>query len=240
MEMDEEALDEERHAVVDWVSITGRVLRTVLLPPGPVGGRDLDLVLDLEDQRDWLHDVYYDGGGGTRADEPALRQRHQEHYERFLRTPAATDVQRVLYQYGLAGLPAVKRTELSFWRCFPQPSEGVYAQVQVDSKLVLTVTDAGDDVAFSFTSAAAPLAAALTDRRFLRRHPGLSVVGGSSPGGQDELLLTADSVGGASRLLSSPRVVAGIRRLNLRLMRLAPCPGQAPHCPDLADHLTAA
>lgn len=238
-EMSREALEEERCAVVEWISASGRVLRSVVLPPGPIGGSDLDLVVDREDQWRWLRDVYFDGGRGPRPVDPVLRRRYQQQYERFSRAPVAVDVQRVLYQYALAGLPAAQRTELSFWRCFPLPSEGVYAQIQVDTRQVVTASDGGDDVAFTFTAAATPLAEALTDRRFLRRHPGLWMAGGMSARGQDEVHLSVDSAAGASRLLSSPRVVAAIRKFNLRSMRVAACSPKALHCPDLADHLTA-
>ncbi len=229
-------LSEEERALIEHLEQEGWQLRNIALASIPKGESDFDLVMPPEEQERWLNALNYVDDGGERLIDPDLRRRYRGRFQGFLQMPHAEEVLDVLQTYVQAGVPAIRRGEVSFWGCSCLPTKNVYSRVNINWQEVFTVFTSVKSLRFSLHLARSPLQEVFGN--ILERHPTLRYTGHRYvPGGQDQTNFEIEGAQAAKMLITDEDVLRGIRLLNLRLMQKGPCTYGRYHCMDLADRL---
>ncbi len=123
-------LNDEEHSAIWRLEQNGWPLRNIRFTSFPRGESDFDLIMSPEDQVRWLEDLSYVDLQGDRVVNPTLRSKYTTRYhERFKRMPHADAVVDVLRCYIRAGIPAIRRGEISFWACSCLPHPNAYLQL---------------------------------------------------------------------------------------------------------------
>jgi len=232
-------LDEEERSVIRRLEKSGWLLRNVIFTSLPKGESDFDFIMSPEKQIEWLDNPFIIDGQGERLVAPDLRRKLRRYYERYLQAPHADRVLEILKTYIAAGIPAIRRGEVSFWCLSCMPKRNVYARVNVYWQEVFTAFVHKNELWFSLHLARSPLEKAFgADLSLLfERHPTADCIDHQyEPGGPDQTSfeIPAETV---KAFISDPSVITAIRLLNLRLMKKGPCVYGRSHCLDLADKI---
>ena len=229
----------EERELIERLEREGCALRNITIVIPPKGKSDFDLVMPPEEQKRWLNDLGYIDEGSERRVDPELRRRYQERFQRFRDMPRAEEALDVLRTYVKVGVPAIRRSEVSFWACSCLPTKYVYSRVNINWQEVFTISAWQNDLWFSLHLARSPLVEA--ESPLLKRHPTLMYDDHRyAPGGQDQTNYYLRGARAAKKLLADEDVLRAIRLFNLRLMRKGPCNFGRNHCMDLADRLVDA
>lgn len=232
-------LDDEERSIIWRLEENGRLLRNVTFTSLPKGESDFDFIMSLEDQTEWLDNPAIVDSKGERLVAPDLRRKFRRHYEQYLQAPDANRVLDVLKMYIVAGIPAIRRGEVSFWCLSCMPKRNVYSRVNVYWQEVFTAFIHKKDLWFSLHMARSPLEKAFGAdlRLLLKRHPTANCINHQyEPGGQDQTSfeIPAEIV---KAFITDSSIITAIRLLNLRLMKKGPCIYGRFHCMDLADRV---
>lgn len=253
-------LNEEERSVIWRLEQWGWPLRNVVFTSFPKGKSDFDLIMPPEEQERWIENPGFVDDKGERLVDPDLRRKFHKAYERFIRTPYAEDIIEVVRIYVRVGIPAFRRSEVSFWCLSCGPKQGevysrvntgnrdspagwqnreVYARVNVNWQEVLTVFVYKQELWLSLHMARSPLEKAFDVNldKLLEKYPTADNTGHQYiPGGQDQTSFDIPAAT-AKAFITDPSIIAAIRLLNLRLMKKGPCAYGRFHCMDLADRV---
>lgn len=235
--------DEERH-MIGVLETEGYPLRNITFASMPKGDSDFDLIMPLEDQERWLHDLEWIDSAGSRLADPDLQRRYRRKFDQFAGMQHATQVVEVLRLYVRLGIPAIRRGEVSFWACsclptFASSSVSVYSRININWQEVLTASIFKNELWFSVHLARSPLEQAFGTLlgRLPRRYPSAIYINHHyGPGGSDQTSfdIPAKII---QRFITDPQILPAIRLFNLRLMKKGACTAGRYHCLDLADRL---
>lgn len=235
-------LNDEERTTIWLLEQDGRVLRNITFASIPRGESDFDLIMPPAEQTWWLEDLSYVDDGGDRLIDPALRRRYHERFQNLLKMPYAQVVFDVLQTYVKAGIPAIRRGEVSFWGCSCLPASSVYSRININWQEVFTAFVNEGELWFSLHVANSPFAQTSSGAldRLLKRYPSARAFDHRyAPGGPDQTNLKVP-VKAAKAFIREPEVSSAIRLFNLRLMQKGPCTYGRFHCMDLADLLVSA
>lgn len=192
-----------------------------------------------EEQNRWLQDPSYIDFSGSRIVDPELRRKYSRKYESLANLSRSDKVINVLRDYVQAGIPALMRSEVTFWCVSCASARYVYARINIYWQGVLTVFVADNELWVSLHMADSPFTL-LSDKALallFERHPSLKATDHKySPGGSDQVNLVLP-LADAQTFISDPEVLPAIRLFNLRLMKKGPCNFARYHCMDLADRI---
>lgn len=235
--------DEERY-VIGVLESEGDPLRNVTFASMPKGDSDFDLIMPLEDQERWLHDLQWVDLAGSRLADPDLRRRYHGKFDHFTGMQHATQAIDVLREYTRLSIPAIRRGEVSFWACsclpaFASSSVEMYSRININWQEVLTAYGFKNELWFSMHLAHSPLDRAFGASlgRLQRCYPNVEYINHHyAPGGSDQTSfdIPAKTI---RRFITDPQILPAIRLFNLRLMKKGPCTSGRYHCLDLADRL---
>jgi hypothetical protein len=233
----QEHLDEEERSIIQELEQHGRRLRNIVFTSIPKGDSDLDLVMPIEEQTRWLNDRAIVDNKGDRIVNPDLRRKFSSRFERFLQSPHRNEVLNILKAYVAAGIPVIRRGEVSFWCLSCMPRRDVYSRVNVYWQEVLTAFVHEDELWLSLHMARSPLEKEFGSElsRLFARHPAVDLIDHRYwPGGRDQTSLEVP-ITAARTFMADPAIITAIRLFNLRLMKKGPCFFGRFHCLDLAD-----
>lgn len=178
-------LDEEERSLIGHLEQKGWGLRNIALASIPKEESDFDLVMTPHEQNRWINNPGYVDNGGERLVDPELRRRYRGRFQRFLEMPDAEEVLDVLQAYIQAGVPALRRGEVSFWGCSCLPTNNAYSRVNINWQEVFTVYTSVNSLRFSLYLARSPLKEVFGN--ISERHPTLRYTNHRhGPGGQDQ------------------------------------------------------
>jgi hypothetical protein len=235
------------------------VLRNIKLTVYPYGDTDFDQVMNEQDQERWLSDFSFVDLAGDRLVNDKLRRRHAAKFAKLMKNPFADDVILATRAYVQVCIPAIKRSEITFWEvsCFPSNYRELAARLNINWQ---TAFDACIDpegkyealyvIYITRTLATEALGISLKpleryEQRLVKTiyfrdgHKTDVHISKSSltTGGQDQVYLEVRGIKNILRLLADPQFIYGIRSFNLNLIRRGVCPWAESHCLDLADKL---
>jgi hypothetical protein len=204
-------------------------------------------------QEKWLNDLDFFDSDGERVVDVILRKRYRSRYMQFEKMPFANEITGVLREYITKCIPAIKRSEISFWMCscLPNSSKNLYSRINVGWQTTFEVLVDADKPCFVWHISRSLLEQAL-DLSFSDLEPGYEIplwfenrpdckalVGNSSlvKGGQNQVYIFAEGVDTAMTLIHDDGILLASRIFNLGLMQKGPCPWGMNHCLDLADKL---
>lgn len=238
-------LDQLEKNVIRALERNGASIRNIALTSLPPIESDFDELMPPALQERWLADLTFSDDKGRRAQNPDLRAKYSQKFQRFLKLPGADKVCDFLKLYARSGLPAFVRGEISYWAvsCLPRHSNRsvrVWSRVNLNWQEVLTVWDEGQTHFVSVHCAAEPLRKWFGPRfrGLTGEYPRIEIAEHRyQPGGQDQINLVVEGLAKAGRLILDTRVLAAIRAFNLRLMKKGGCAYSRYHCMNLADKL---
>jgi hypothetical protein len=231
----QEHLNDEEKQIISVLESDNYRLRNIHLVSFSYAVTDFDLVMRRDNQERWLKDVKYADNEGARVVDDHLRQNHQykAKYQTLLKKPFAQKIIELARQYIQTSVPAVKRSEMSFWNCSCLPYPSLYIRINVGWQ---TVFDIGVEEGKLFS------------RWYLTQTEAEKVFWVSlkdietydwtlQGGGLRQVFIETYEEKNILKLLSNLRLLKAIRRFNLGLVQKSPCPWGRNHCLDLADHL---
>lgn len=185
----QDRLDEEERSIIHELERRGWSLRNVIFTSIPKGDSDFDLIMSPEEQTRWLNDLTVVDNKGERFVNPELRRKFSRRFEKFLQSPRANQVLDVLKVYAVAGIPVIRRGEVSFWCLSCMPKRNVYARVNVYWQEVFTAFVHEKELWFSLHMARSPLEKEFRSglQQLFARHPTAYHIDHQyEPGGQDQ------------------------------------------------------
>jgi hypothetical protein len=230
-------LNSEERNLVRCLEEQGYKLRNIALTSIPYGPSEFDDVMTRDEQERWLRDLSFLDLSGERVVNDDLRRNHYRRYLQLKDKPYTTEIIQVLRAYVRAGIPAVLRSELSFWSCSCLPQDRVYVRINVNWQEVLTAGMDERGPFFSFHLAKTPVAQGLWWLRCFLNYGATYTAHQYEPGGQDQIHFQLRDSGRALRFIDDPRILEGIRLFNIRLMRKGRAVNNRSHCFHLADAL---
>jgi hypothetical protein len=245
-------LNAEERVIVKRLEDKGVRLRNIQLVNFSYGETDFDLVMPPSVQQRWLEDLTFNDMDGTRPVDEQLRSRYARKYERFQQLPYASEVIQVLRHYVQTCIPAVKRTEMSFWMCSCLPYKDVRARINVGWQTTFDVVEFNGSIFYKlYTSRAMaeeifeiPLETVNRDYGMtisdFEEHPDLFIEiyeSDLTKGAQDQVFVIVERAENALLLLKDDYMLTAERVFNLGLMQKGPTPWAPNHCLDLADKL---
>lgn len=232
-------LDREEQELIRVIEQTGYGLRNTVFSALPPIESDFDLVMDPSEQRLWLTDLDKYDTTGPRIINDGLRRKQAAKYKRFRENCGIDEIIENVRQYVRSGIPAIKRSEVSFWSlsCLPAYACSeitVFMRLNIHWQEVLTVfreKQSGLDF-FSLHVAAEPVEA---DVQLRDDVPEVEIYEHRYvPGGHDQVNLVVPCRA-LNMLMSRRSLRTAIRRFNHRLMKKGACNFARHHCLDLAD-----
>jgi hypothetical protein len=240
--MARKALNEAERQAIWAFERQGIPLRNITFTSVVQGETDFELIMPRAEQEAWLTGSTPLELEGERPIDLDLRRKYQQRYLQLANKPFFAEAAELLRTYVYAGLPAPRRSELTFWACSCLPGTfsggfGVYTRINIYWQEVCTIGYNGHSLFLSLHLARSPLKEGfLAFRRLKLRHPGMLIDNQIyKPGGSDQIHLRVDGVRRARQLLGDPDVISAIRLFNLRQMNKGPCVFNRYHCFDLAD-----
>jgi hypothetical protein len=240
-------LDHIEQDTIHSLEISGCKMRNIVFTCDVAGERDLDLLMSLSDQDEWLKGGDCKTKGSIRLNDQALHTRHRAKYHKWEQIPQTPDILNALHLYIQACIPAPQLTEAVFWSltCLPgnkKPDSGVLNRINIYLQEVLSVYQNKSDpeIEYNFHLARSPLRKAFGPGliRFRLQFPWTHISGHKyKPGGNDQISLTCYGHKAFVNLIQQTSVLSGIRLLNLRLMRKGANIWSRYHCLDLADKI---
>ena len=188
----QERLDEEERSVIQELERRGLRLRNIVFTSIPKADSDFDLVMPIEEQTQWLNDPAIVDNKGERLVNPDLRRKFSRRFEEILQSPHRNDVLEILKTYVAAGIPAIRRGEVSFWCLSCMPRRDVYSRVNIYLQEVFTAFVHKDELWFSLHMARSPLEKEFGCElpRLFAKHRSVDLIGHQYwPGGQDQTSL---------------------------------------------------
>ena len=245
-------LNIEEKAVVLYLERAGFQLRNIQIVSFSYGETDFDLIMSREEQQHWLEDLSYRGLDNERVVDDRLRSLYNSKYQKFQQMPSASEVTDVLREYVQGSIPAIKRSEISFWMCscILKNINGAFyhCRLNVGFQTTLEIFSQENSLYFrwfitrtlakeSLNHFGQPLRR-LVSETFNRSTPYYTDYAGLIQGGQDQVFIDVKDTENALKFLQkNPKVILAFRRFNLGLMQKSPCPWGRFHCLDLADQL---
>ena len=246
-------LDSEERSIVRSLENKGFRLRNIQLVSFSYGNTDFDLVMSPDNQEKWLSDLDYNDLDGQRAVDQHLRELYRRKYEQLIELPFAESIIEIARRYVQTSIPAIRRSEISFWNCscLPYPSKGLYIRINVgwQTTFDLSLNDGKAYFDWYLTRSLAEqvfglsLEAANEQTDYvvtLNDYPGMEVIISKSnliKGGLDQVFLSVEGIDSAYKLLNDPYMLSAVRLFTLGLVQKSPCPWGKNHCLDLADRL---
>ena len=151
------ALDYEERRVRNLFQDNGHVLRGVVgIHPLP-GDADFDLIMPLEDQKQWITNPYMIDYSGSRVCNPALRKTFEGKFVRLIKKRFFDDMLEVLRKYMRVGIPRIRASEETFWSCSCLPETYTYTRININWQEVFAIHEGEDELTYTFQFALSPL-----------------------------------------------------------------------------------
>jgi hypothetical protein len=217
----------------------GAILRNVLLVTYPYGPSDFDTIMDVNEQERWRKDLLFVDNAGDRLQDELQRSKFHRRYLEFLSRPHATEVLEILHKYITVGIPAFRRSEMSFWSCTCLPAGNKYEadlfRLNIYKQEVFTCRCFLPNKSFLFFL---HLSKSWLQRggywfwlRFWRHQIFITY----PSGGDDQIRLHIHGIDQLNNSLNDPRFIRAIREFNIQLMKRGPNLNSRSHCLDLVD-----
>jgi hypothetical protein len=229
----EAQLNFEEQETVHALESKSVFLRNVHLVRFPAGETDFDFVMSFEDQQRWLQDLDYIDLQGERIVDMELRRRYTRKFVRFTQLPKSEDAIAMMRKYVMNCIPAVKRSEVSFWSCscLPGKNDQLYGRINVGWQVVFDVYVIANHLYCRWYM---PRQLARRVYNPLRLRFQYHVVNSSlKAGGLDQVVFETPDL----EDIQNKRLLLAVREFNLGLMRKSATPFGRYHCLDLADRL---
>lgn len=227
----------------------GARLRNRLIVELPALESDFDAVMDRDTQRRWMQNAEFDDLNGPRVQDVQLRLRTAARVQSLRQLPCYADVQSAFGNVLLSGVPAVFRSELSFWitSVLPYGSKvGLYLRLNVGFQ---SVFDAGYSLSrrgpycawwiprelAQFGTGVELAADAVTEIFVGRKRVGVVTPSALKHGAREQVVLTLWNPDIVLDQLAEAEFLLGLRRFTMGLVRKSTCPMSRSHHPDAVD-----
>jgi hypothetical protein len=215
-----------------------------------VGETDLDFLISLEEQNNWLAAPEF-FSQRERIEplvlpEPQVR-RFSSRFEKFKRRPLAPAALELLRDYVWSCIPSPKRTEYSFWAvsCLPGTNRTSWPRLScislgvMETFVIGNVKDKPHELWGFVNVDSDVLYRAFGDESgFIKAFPSIELVRRNyRDAGQNQISLHAHDELPLSKLMQSIPVRSAAAALALRIMRKRATIYGKYHCKQLADHL---
>lgn len=233
----------EREIIEGLQSIRVRIRNIILSSQPPMGKTDFDLVMSARRQQRWLSDARYTDSHGKRPIDPDLRRKYEHRWEYVQNMPHIVDAVKILRLFVQSCIPAIRRSEISFWSCTCPAYMGTnryLLRINVNWQEVFTVYPNGQELQLSWHLARTHLQKAFGPRLTQLKdiHPWISITKHRYvPGGPDQVELLIDGAALILKLIRNRNLLMAARAFNLRLMQKGPNAYSRYHCLSLADEL---
>lgn len=224
-------------------------LRNINIVSVVSGDTDLDLIVSVGEQKNWLTDeLQLETLQAKRFDYSELRKKYVTKFQKLLPHPLIEEIKDNLKAYVLAAIPYPLRTEYSFWSvsCLPSTNGNdlvrinifwqetlVFSEYKLEKDIQADNLKVGIDV--MIWVAKSILAKKWTEQTLHKKFKTLQYVDlKHESGGQDQQCLAIESVEFCDFLFTEG-ILDAAKEFNLRLMRKGGCMWGRYHCFDLAD-----
>jgi hypothetical protein len=196
--------------------------------------------MPIKEQEEWLRNPKAIGDNKSpRIVDEDLRRKYRGRLPLFMKEKYANEAVEHLRNYIQLCIPAVRRSEVSFWIVSCLPQKNVYSRINIYWQEVLTVYVHKKELMFSIHLSKSPFEK-LSDKKWIALfvdYPSLEGFNHAyEKGGQDQFNLKV-SENDFGKFIQDQRILPAIRLFNLRLMKIGVCVRKNNHCLDLADKL---
>jgi predicted GIY-YIG superfamily endonuclease len=223
-------------------------LRNINIVSIIAGDTDFDLIVNKEEQKDWLNNApSLESMNTERFDYPDLRKKYTKNFEKLKKNKDYKDIIEILQAYVIECIPFPKKTEYSFWSlsCLPSTGKKVLFRVNIfwQETFVFYEEDFKDEEtgqAIMDYTILIWLSKKIFEEKFLKnefekKFKTLDFVDANHfSGGQDQLCARLSYLE-FFEFFDIPEVNFAIKDFNLRLIRKGGCMWNRNHCFDLAD-----
>ncbi len=222
-----EKLAVEEKMIVQTLQLEGYSLRNIQLVSIIEGDTDLDLLMSVDEQEQFMFDLTFNNMGGDKFEIEEQRIKYTNNYNALTKLSYFERYIEAVKVYVNIGIPIPKKTEYSFW-CISNPSGNTkLSRINVYWQEVATFIFDKDDFYITFHLAYSPLADEYGDELdgLFEQFESLEIMFNDKdeihtyePGGQDQISFFIPSSIFHS-FISLEAVQKAIRIFNLRLMR---------------------
>lgn len=221
-------------------------LRNIALTSMPKGTSDLDDIMSVELQDEFIQDYSFIYSGNQRNNDEIIRHKNDRRVSKFLRGPFARPAIRMLAAYIKSCIPAFNSAEMSFW------SLTCFDNAQADGYVIARINVFWQEIFNIHVLSGAPYCSIFLCRSEIAKKFGSGLKGAANfrrsfpdvdigdhryiPGGHDQINIFA-SYQSLFELLREPAVLQAMRLFALRLMRKGPSTYARSHCFALVDHV---
>lgn len=245
--VDSSQLDKVERERIREREAAGVRLRNVVHTAGRLGASELDLLMPAEEQQRWLADHQpTEVRLRQRPDNPVPNHRSRHQFNRLRADPRFTDeLARLVGAYLRVTMPALERTELSYWTlsALPATNAATYPRLLTISVHALeTLFVCHDRHAPEKPQIRLNVDEAVARSQF-RTRLGLALMDVDTTGYRVRpgvLGLQFTSTRSAHHALTRPGIIRAARKLNLDLVRKGPALNWKTHCSDLVERVLSA
>ncbi|MFT3947850.1 MAG: GIY-YIG nuclease family protein [Agriterribacter sp.] len=246
-----ENLNEVEQRLIHEAEMQGLLLTNKTFVSNIIGETDLDLLISMTDQENWLEndiELSNDGYDLYSTVDPKHIIKYRRNFDNLKQVESYSLLKRILNLYIRKCLPAFKKTELSFWSlsCMPSTNGNTYPRYFCVNVNAMEVFVSGYERKTRKPFAFFVLTSLFFDNdteldKLCDKYKNLEA-GRSNyrAAGADQVLLHFSDLGELEDiLLTEPKIISSIKELNLRLMRKGGTIYSPFHCFDLAKDILA-
>ena len=243
-------LDETEQRLIQEAELSGLLLTNKVFVSNIIGETDLDLVVSVAEQIEWLeNDLSISNDGFDLYQNIELRHKikYRHNFEKFQKLDNYVELKELLNLYITKCLPAYKKTEMSFWSlsCMPSTNSGTaprYFCLNVNAMEVFVLgywKKTKEPFCFFVSSNRFYKSEEVIDTLF-EKYESLEISESNyRTAGADQIQLHfCDLHECKNLLLTENDIVASIKEMNLRLMRKGGTIFSKFHCFDLSNDVT--
>jgi len=246
-----ENLNEVEQRLIHEAEMQGLLLTNKTFVSNIIGETDLDLLISMTDQENWLEndiELSNDGYDLYSTVDPKHIIKYRRNFDNLKQVESYSLLKRILNLYIRKCLPAFKKTELSFWSlsCMPSTNGNTYPRYFCVNVNAMEVFVSGYERKTRKPFAFFVLTSLFFDNdteldKLCDKYKNLEA-GRSNyrAAGADQVLFHFSDLGELEDiLLTEPKIISSIKELNLRLMRKGGTIYSPFHCFDLAKDILA-
>ncbi|MBU6339882.1 MAG: GIY-YIG nuclease family protein [Bacteroidetes bacterium] len=241
-----ENLNKVEQRLIQQAETQGLLLKNKTFVSNIIGNTDLDLIISPTEQDNWLeNDVEISNNGYDLYETVEVKHKikYRQNFEKLQQVENYEQIKRILSLYIRKGLPAFKKTELSFWAlsCMPSTNINTYPRYFCLNVNAMEVFVLGYERKTKKPFTFIVLTSLFFDNdkelnRLCGKYKTLEAERSKyRAAGADQVRFHfSDLTELENILLNEPKVVNSIKELNLRLMRKGGTIYSPFHCFDLA------
>lgn len=212
---------------------------------------DFDSLMSKQEQDRWLNDVEFIDLEGDRILKTKISESYASKYEKLKTLPMSTEIISVVREYVRIGIPAIKRSETTFWNCSCLRSNTLYVRINVGGQTTFDAYLIENKPSFTWYLTRALAEDVLgTSLKRLRKdygnififddYPEMEITVRNSDltkGGTDQVFIDVEGLENAKVWIRDTYMKQAVRIFNLGLVQKGPCLWGKNHCFELADRL---